>query len=75
MGTGTVDLLKAVTLNQDEPPFAWDLLLGDSPMNHPSKKQALLEAATELFAKDGFWQTTTASIAQEAGVATGTLFT
>ena len=44
-------------------------------MNHPYKKQALLEAAIELFAKDGFWQTTTASIAQEAGVATGTLFT
>ena len=44
-------------------------------MIHPSKKQALLEAAIELFAKDGFWQTTTASIAQEAGVATGTLFT
>ena len=44
-------------------------------MNHPPKKQALLEAAIELFAKDGFWQTTTASIAQEAGVATGTLFT
>ena len=44
-------------------------------MNLPPKKQALLEAAIELFAKDGFWQTTTASIAQEAGVATGTLFT
>ena len=44
-------------------------------MNHPPKKKALLEAAIELFAKDGFWQTTTASIAQEAGVATGTLFT
>ena len=44
-------------------------------MNHPPKRQALLEAAIELFAKDGFWQTTTASIAQEAGVATGTLFT
>ena len=35
-------------------------------MNHPPKKQALLEAAIELFAKDGFWQTTTVSIAQEA---------
>ena len=44
-------------------------------MNHPPKKQALLETAIELFAEDGFWQTTTASIAQEAGVATGTLFT
>ena len=44
-------------------------------MNHPPKRKALLEAAIELFAKDGFWQTTTASIAQEAGVATGTLFT
>ena len=44
-------------------------------MNPSPKKQALLEAAMELFAKDGFWQTTTASIAQEAGVASGTLFT
>ncbi|MGA0139090.1 MAG: TetR/AcrR family transcriptional regulator [bacterium] len=44
-------------------------------MNHPPKKQALLEAAIELFAKDGFWHTTTANIAKHAGVATGTLFT
>ncbi|MDG2196523.1 MAG: TetR/AcrR family transcriptional regulator [SAR324 cluster bacterium] len=44
-------------------------------MNHPPKKQALLDSAMELFARDGFWQTTTASIAQGAGVATGTLFT
>ncbi len=36
-------------------------------MNHSPKKQALLEAATELFAEDGFWQTTTASIAKDAG--------
>ena len=44
-------------------------------MNPSPKKQALLEAAIELFAKDGFWNTTTANIAKHAGVATGTLFT
>ena len=44
-------------------------------MNHPPKRQALLEAAIELFAKDGFWHTTTANMAKHAGVATGTLFT
>ena len=44
-------------------------------MNPSPKKQALLEAAIELFAKDGFWHTTTANIAKQTGVATGTLFT
>ena len=44
-------------------------------MNPSPKKQALLEAAIELFAKDGFWNATTANIAKHAGVATGTLFT
>ena len=44
-------------------------------MNPSPKKQALLEAAIELFAKDGFWNTTTANIAKHAEVATGTLFT
>ena len=44
-------------------------------MDYPPKKQALLKAAIELFAKDGFWHTTTANIAKHAGVATGTLFT
>jgi AcrR family transcriptional regulator len=44
-------------------------------MDYSPKKRALLEAAIELFAKDGFWHTTTANIAKHAGVATGTLFT
>ena len=43
-------------------------------MDYPPKKQALLKAAIELFAKDGFWNTTTANIAKHAAVATGTLF-
>ncbi|MBF0186365.1 MAG: TetR/AcrR family transcriptional regulator [Magnetococcales bacterium] len=38
------------------------------------KKQRILDAAITLFAKDGFWNTSTASISKEAGVATGTLF-
>ena len=44
-------------------------------MDYPPKKQALLKAVIELFAKDGFWHTTTANIAKHARVATGTLFT
>lgn len=39
------------------------------------KRQALIDAAIELFSQEGFWNTTTARIAQHAGVATGTLFT
>ncbi|MCB0152531.1 MAG: TetR/AcrR family transcriptional regulator [Caldilinea sp.] len=38
------------------------------------KKQQLLEASIDLFAREGFWNTSTASIAKHAGVATGTLF-
>lgn len=38
------------------------------------KKQQLLEAAIDLFAKEGFWNTPTSRIAKHAGVATGTLF-
>ncbi|GLS83045.1 TetR/AcrR family transcriptional regulator [Paraferrimonas haliotis] len=39
-----------------------------------SKKQQLLFAALELFVKQGISNTSTASIAQAAGVASGTLF-
>lgn len=38
------------------------------------KKQQLLEASIDLFAREGFWNTSTARIAKHAGVATGTLF-
>ncbi|MGH1352341.1 MAG: TetR/AcrR family transcriptional regulator [Methyloligellaceae bacterium] len=38
------------------------------------KRTALLETAIQLFAKNGFWNTSTAQIAREARVATGTLF-
>ena len=38
------------------------------------KKQQLLEASIDLFAREGFWNTPTAKIAKHAGVATGTLF-
>lgn len=44
-------------------------------MTNAPKQEVLLEAAIELFAQDGFWNTTTARIAKHAGVATGTLFT
>ncbi|BDM65533.1 TetR family transcriptional regulator [Shewanella sp. NFH-SH190041] len=39
-----------------------------------SKKQAILQAALPLFVERGFDATSTAMLAQQAGVATGTLF-
>ncbi len=38
------------------------------------KRDKIFEAAITLFAADGFWKTSTARIAKEAGVANGTLF-
>jgi len=38
------------------------------------KRALIIDAAIELFAADGFWNTSTASISKKAGVATGTLF-
>ncbi|MEM0969783.1 MAG: TetR/AcrR family transcriptional regulator [Verrucomicrobiota bacterium] len=38
------------------------------------KREQLLEATIDLFAQEGFWNTSTARIAKHAGVATGTLF-
>jgi len=38
------------------------------------KRDMIFEAAITLFAADGFWKTSTASIAKKAGVANGTLF-
>lgn len=38
------------------------------------KREQLLEASIDLFAREGFWNTSTARIAKHAGVATGTLF-
>ena len=38
------------------------------------KRTQLIEAAIDLFAKEGFWNTPTSRIAKHAGVATGTLF-
>jgi AcrR family transcriptional regulator len=39
-----------------------------------NRKQAIIEAATRLFAENGFYQTATLDIAEAAGVAHGTLF-
>ncbi len=39
------------------------------------KRTAILEAATDVFAKRGVWQTPTSAISKKAGVAEGTLFT
>lgn len=38
------------------------------------KRKLLIDAAIELFSTQGFWNTSTASIAKHAKVATGTLF-
>lgn len=38
------------------------------------RKQAIIESATRLFAQKGFAETSTAEIAEDAGVAHGTLF-
>jgi AcrR family transcriptional regulator len=39
------------------------------------KRKAILQAAIAVFAKRGFWSTSTAAISKAAGVAEGTLFT
>ncbi|QYJ86874.1 TetR/AcrR family transcriptional regulator [Shewanella mesophila] len=43
-------------------------------MSITDKKQAILDTALALFVAQGFHTTTTAAIARQAGVATGTLF-
>src|SRR4030067_3420858 len=43
-------------------------------MGEPSKRDAILAGASHLFAEKGYSNTTTAEIAQEAGVAEGTLY-
>lgn len=43
-------------------------------MSKIDKKQAILDTALTLFVSQGFYATSTASIAKQAGVATGTLF-
>jgi len=43
-------------------------------MTRKDKKQAILDTALTLFVSQGFYATSTASIAKKAGVATGTLF-
>src|SRR5579859_6886603 len=42
--------------------------------NKEKTRQAILKAALELFAKQGFDRTTTKTISREAGIAEGTLF-
>ncbi|MDZ7833098.1 MAG: TetR/AcrR family transcriptional regulator [Desulfobacterales bacterium] len=39
-----------------------------------SRKQAIIKTATQLFAENGFFRTSTVDIAESAGVAHGTLF-
>jgi TetR/AcrR family fatty acid metabolism transcriptional regulator len=43
-------------------------------LGEPSRRDAILDVASRLFAEKGYSTTTTAEIAQEAGVAEGTLY-
>ena len=43
-------------------------------MRETSKRSAILTVASRLFAEKGYGSTTTSEIAQEAGVAEGTLY-
>ncbi|MEM7033836.1 MAG: TetR/AcrR family transcriptional regulator [Chloroflexota bacterium] len=43
-------------------------------VNKNDKQKQILEAAIDLFAKEGFWNTPTTRIAKHAGVGNGTLF-
>ena len=42
--------------------------------NHNSKYHLILDAAVKVFARQGFYQSTVAQIAREAGVADGTIY-
>ncbi|MGL4447594.1 MAG: TetR/AcrR family transcriptional regulator [Shewanella sp.] len=48
--------------------------ISDKPQAMTDKRQAILDTALTLFVSQGFHSTSTASIAKQAGVATGTLF-
>ena len=47
---------------------------GKRDENKEKTRKAILRAALDLFAKKGFYQTTTKAISQKAGIAEGTLF-
>ena len=47
---------------------------GKRAENKEKTKRAILQAALELFAQKGFYQTTTSAISRKAGIAEGTLF-
>ena len=50
---------------------------GDSKINKKNKNNKyhlILEAAVKVFARQGFYQSTVAQIAKEAGVADGTIY-
>jgi len=47
---------------------------GKRAENKEKTKRAILHAALELFAQNGFYQTTTSAISRKAGIAEGTLF-
>src|SRR5215469_6511149 len=47
---------------------------GKRSANKEKTREAILRAALELFAKQGFYKTTTKAISRKAGIAEGTLF-
>ena len=44
------------------------------PAPHTDKREAILRAATQVFARSGFFQSQVADVAREAGVAAGTVY-
>jgi TetR/AcrR family fatty acid metabolism transcriptional regulator len=48
--------------------------LGDAPVAMGDKRDAILKAATQLFARRGYFQSQVADIARAAGVAAGTVY-
>ncbi|MGQ0732849.1 MAG: TetR/AcrR family transcriptional regulator [Acidobacteriota bacterium] len=45
-----------------------------TPVPGPDKREAILNAATKVFARHGFFQSQVADVAREAGVAAGTVY-
>jgi len=58
---------KATTAAKSKPP-------GKRAQNKEKTKQAILQAALELFSQKGFYETTTKAISRKAKIAEGTLF-
>ena len=43
-------------------------------MRDPDKPQQIIEAAMRVFARKGYWSSRVSDVAQEAGIAAGTIY-